>query len=183
MIEAALATCAAQPDFAPVSSGSGYRKKEYIGVGLGANNPVRDLITEAHSLFGGDSSVASMLSIGTGHPGIISFPADGGDVSLRRLRDMMNDCEQRAQEIEQQIGRVGIYFRFSVEQGMQNDSPAQAADPSWILAQTESYLTDAGICQKIGAFVHSIDSPSKVVSLDQLSMSAVLLMAHVLTPL
>jgi hypothetical protein len=171
VIEAALATCAVQPDFAPVSSGSWYRKREYIGVGLGANNPVRDLITEAHSLFGGDSSVASILSLGTGHPGIISFPADGGDVNLRRLRDMMNDCEQRAQEVEQQIGRVGIYFRFSVEQGMQNDSPGQAADPSWILAQTESYLIDEGICEKIGAFVQNIDSPSRLVSLDQLSMS------------
>jgi hypothetical protein len=120
------------------------------------------------------------LSLGTGHPGIISFPADGGDMNLRRLRDMMNDCEQKAQEIEQQIGRVGIYFRFSVEQGMQNDSPDQAADPSWILAQTESYLTDEGICERIGAFVRRIDSSSKLVSLDQLSKSTFPLMTHIL---
>jgi hypothetical protein len=37
------------------------------------------------------------------------------------MRAMMNDCDERAQEIERQISGVGIYFRFSVEQGMQNN--------------------------------------------------------------
>jgi hypothetical protein len=175
VIEAALATCATQPDFVPVSSGSGYRKKEYIGVGLGANNPVRELIAEAYSLFGGNSTVASFLSLGTGHPGNISFSLDGGEVNLQKLRDMMNDNEQRAQEIEQQIGRFGIYFRFSVEQGMQNDHPGQTADPSWILAQTESYLTDYSTCQKIGAFIQNSNSPTNAITLNQLGKSPLLL--------
>jgi len=156
--------------FSPVSSGSGYRKKEYIGAGLGANNPVRELITEAHSLFGGASSVACLLSLGNGHPGIISIASDEGDVSLHRLRDLMNDCEQRAQEMEQQIGRAGIYFRLSVEQGMQTEYPGQATDPSWILAQTESYLADSETSEKIGTFVQNINSSSTLATLDQLSM-------------
>jgi hypothetical protein len=154
-----------------VSSGSGYRKKEYIGAGLGANNPVRELITEAHSLFGGESSVACLLSLGNGHPGIISVAPDEKDISLHRLRDLMNDCEQRAQEMEQQLGRAGIYFRFSVEQGMQTEYPGQAADPSWILAQTESYLVDHETSEKIGAFVQNINSSGTLATLDQLSKS------------
>ena len=82
----------------------------------------------------------------------------------------MNDCEQRAQEMGQQIGRAGIYFRFSVEQGMQTEYPGQAADPSWILAQTESYLEDHETSEKIGAFVQNINSSSNLATLDQLSM-------------
>jgi hypothetical protein len=172
IIEAVLATCAAHPIFSPVSSGSGYRKKEYIGAGLGSNNPVRELITEAHSLFGGESSVSCLLSLGNGHPGIIPLAPDERDISLHRLRDLMNDCEQRAQEMEQQLGRAGIYFRFSVEQGMQTEYPGQAADPSWILAQTESYLEDHETSKKIGSFVHNINSSSSLATLDQLSMSS-----------
>jgi hypothetical protein len=142
VIDAALASCSAQPDFAPVSSGSGYKQKVYIAAGLGANNPVSDVITEAHELFGGDSSVAFLLSLGTGHPGTIPIPPDG-DVDMHKLmRDMMNDCEQRAQEVERRLGRVGIYFRFSVQQGMQNIHGGQAMDPNWIASQTEPYLSD-----------------------------------------
>jgi hypothetical protein len=180
VIEAVLATCAAQPIFSPVSSGSGYRKKEYIGAGLGANNPARELITEAHSLFGGASGVACLLSLGTGHPGVISVAPDGGDINLDRLRDMMNDCEQRAREMEQQIGRAGIYFRFSVEQGMQNEYPGQAADPSWILAQTDSYLADQVTSEKMGLLIQKSNYLSTPVTLDQLSKSLLLSVTHCL---
>jgi hypothetical protein len=83
----------------------------------------------------------------------------------------MNDCEQRAQEMEQQLGRAGIYFRFSVEQGMQTEYPGQAADPSWILAQTESYLADHETSEKISAFVQNINSSGTIATLDQLSKS------------
>jgi len=170
VIEAALAACAAPSMFAPVSSGSGYRKIEYIGAGLGANNPVRELITEAHSLFGGDASVSCLLSLGTGNPGIIALPPEGGNLSLQALHNMMDDCEQRAQEIDQQIGRLGIYFRFSVEQGMQNNRANMTVDPSWVMAQTMAYLEDHGIDEKIGMFVQNVTSSSGPVTLNQLSM-------------
>ncbi|KIM29935.1 hypothetical protein M408DRAFT_22387 [Serendipita vermifera MAFF 305830] len=105
VVDAALATCAAQPEFASVHSGSGVKKREYISSNV-AINPIHEVITEAHLLFGGDATVASLLSVGTGHPGIISFPQSGGKASLlRTMREMMHDCEQRAQEMEERIGR------------------------------------------------------------------------------
>jgi hypothetical protein len=122
-------------------------------------------------LFGGQSNVACLLSLGNGHPGIISIGPDESDVNLHRLRDLMNDCEQKAQEMEQQLGRAGIYFRLSVEQGMQTEYPGQAADPSWILAQTESYLEDHETSKKISSFVQNVDSSSSLATLDQLSKS------------
>jgi hypothetical protein len=167
VIDAALASCSAQPDFAPVSSGSGYKKKVYVAAGLGANNPVSDVITEAHELFGGDSSVAFLLSMGTGHPGTIPIP--DGNVDVHKLmRDMMNDCEQRAQEIERRLGRVGIYFRFSVHQGMQNIHGDQATDPSWISSQTEAYLSDQKTSENLDALLQTFSTPNKHVTLGQL---------------
>jgi hypothetical protein len=127
------------------------------------------VITEAHSLFGGDSGIASLLSLGTGHPGVISFPS-GGEADLHSImRDVMNDCEQRAQEIEQQIGRVGIYFRFSVEQGMQSDHLGPVAEPSQVVAQTENYIAEHRTSEKICEFIQHFDTATRLVTLDQLS--------------
>lgn len=170
IIDAILSTCAVQPTFSPVTSGSGYNKKEYIASILGAANPVRELITEAHSLFGGDSSVASLLSVGAGHPGVLFLAPDGGANLHAVMHNMMNDCEQRAQEMERQIGRVGIYFRFSVEQGMQNDCLGPVVDPGQVVAQTESYMADHMTEEKISGFVQNFDAATRLITLDQLGM-------------
>ena len=170
MVEAVLATCATQPAFASVSFGERYKRREYVGAGFGANNPVHKLITEAYSFFDGDSKVTSLLSLGTGHPGIIAFSS--GDEDLYTvMRKMMEDCEERAQEFEQRIGRAGIYSRFSVEQGMQEQYCGQATDPSWITTQTESYLDHPATFEKLESFVENFGEAVGRVTLDQLSMS------------
>ncbi|KAG8815596.1 hypothetical protein FRC17_000656, partial [Serendipita sp. 399] len=56
IVDAVLATCAAQPAFLPVTVGAEDWKMEYIGAILGASNPIRELISEAHALFGGSAS-------------------------------------------------------------------------------------------------------------------------------
>ena len=68
---------------------------EYIGASLGATNPVREVITEAHILFGGDSGIASLLNLETGHPRVTPFPSGDGVDLTKVMGDMMNDCEQR----------------------------------------------------------------------------------------
>ncbi|KIM19886.1 hypothetical protein M408DRAFT_172127 [Serendipita vermifera MAFF 305830] len=169
IVEAILATCATQPAFAPVSFGESYRKREYVGVGFGANNPVQELITEAHLLFGGESSVSSLLSLGTGHPGIISLSSQADSADLYRvMRDMMSDCEQKAQDMEQRLGPVGIYSRFSVDQGMQSHHLDQVTDPGWITTQTESYLTRHDTFQKLDLLVRNARIEDGGVTLDQL---------------
>jgi hypothetical protein len=166
-----LATCATQPEFIPLSSGSGFKTREYIAAG-GAANPIHEVINEAHLLFGEDSSVSCLLSLGTGHPGIITLPSAGGEATLHRMmRNMMDDCEQRAQEIEERIGRVGIYSRFSVEQGMQNDHTGGPIDAAWILAQTEDYLTRRETGEKLDLFAQIFAAHIERITLDQLSLS------------
>lgn len=168
VIDAALATCATQPQFAPIFSGQGFRKKEYIGAGIGASNPIHELFTEAQSLFGGDANVASMLSLGNGHPGIITLSSNDAEFgSANMIWDLMNDCTQKAHDIEQRIGSTGIYSRFSVEQGMQNEHSA-TIDPSWIISQTESYLGDARTENRLKTFVQKFDAPIQGITLDQL---------------
>lgn len=178
VIDAILATCAVHPEFAPISSGLGYDKREYIAAGLGAHNPVREVITEALELFGGESSIALFLSLGTGHPGVISVPPNGELDIQALMRAVANDCEQRAQDIERQIGRVGIYFRFSVDQGMQNHHAAQVVDPSWIASQSEVYLSDQRTSTSLDALLGNFYGAARHVTLDQLGTFPALLASY-----
>lgn len=163
MIEAVLATCAAQPDFAPVASG--LEKREYCAA-TWAMNPIHELIIEAHEKFGGEASVASLLSLGAGHPGISLSSANGEIVLQRMMRDI---AQQRAEEIEQRMRQVEMYSRFSVETGLQNDCPIQ--DPAWVILQTEVYLDLRETKQKMDVLAQSFSSPSAYVTLGQLSTS------------
>ncbi|KIM24761.1 hypothetical protein M408DRAFT_26728, partial [Serendipita vermifera MAFF 305830] len=168
VVEAVLATCATQPEFAPVTSGSGHKARAYIAAS-GAVNPIHEVIAEAHLLFGGDTAVALLLSVGVGHPGIISLPQDGGEVGLHTLtRGMMQDCEQRAQEIEERMGRVGIYSRFSVDQGMQNNHAGQFDDLGWITAQTEDYLGRHETGEIFDLLAQRFGTENGSITLDQL---------------
>jgi hypothetical protein len=169
VVDAVLATCASQPAFAPVSFGARHKKQEYIGE-VGVNNPVRDVIAEAQILFGRDSSVASILSVGCGHPGVVSLAPKVDASALQAvMRDVILDCESRAQEMQEQIGHLGIYFRFSVEQGMQRSQPTPGNDLSWIATQTEVYLAGTGVSSKVEELLKSCDAGIGVITLDQLS--------------
>lgn len=150
VVDAALATCASQPEFLPLSFGAWYDVQEYIGTGLGAHNPIYQVVTEARSFFRGERKVSLLLSLGTGHPGIIAL--EDKDNSLYQLmHDMLRNSEQEAQEMQRQMAQPK-YFRFSVEQGMQKiDSRAKIID--WIYAQTSAYLSLPDVTTKVDACV------------------------------
>jgi hypothetical protein len=93
----------------------------------------------------------------------------------------MDDCEQRAQEIERRIGRVGIYSRFSVEQGMQNDHPGGPLDVAWTVAQTENYLTQRDTREKLDEFEQMFNAQTGPITLNQLDPSLLLHTHMVLT--
>ncbi|KAG8875027.1 hypothetical protein FRC20_004745 [Serendipita sp. 405] len=126
VVEAALATCATRSYFLPAIIGP--LRRRYFSAGLGFGNPTRELLSEALSQFGKDQYVSAIVSFGSGHPGVLPFPSSSSSSSrnqsqpnhLQFYQELLEDCEQTSQEISRQIGNlVGIYFRFSVEQGFQ----------------------------------------------------------------
>jgi hypothetical protein len=150
VIDAAIATCASQPGFLPLSYGAWYESQEYIGAGLGANNPVHQVIEEATSYFS-HQPTAVLLSLGSGHPGILSLGSNNQTGLYRLMQEMMADSEQEAQNIQRQM-TLTRYFRFSVEQGMQTiDNRAKGLE--WILAQTSGYLSHHDVMNRIDACV------------------------------
>jgi hypothetical protein len=170
-VEAILATCATQPDFLPISIGPALSRKELIGGAMGSGNPTRELILEAYNLFGKDAHVSTILSLGSGRLGALTAPSTGEKEELADvLREMVKSCEQVAQEMETQVGHLGIYHRFSVEQGLQRIHGADLSDIDWLNAQVDSYLDEAQVSRKLDHCVESLRLRQGQVVLEQLSM-------------
>ncbi|KIM21165.1 hypothetical protein M408DRAFT_333630 [Serendipita vermifera MAFF 305830] len=169
VIEAALATCAMPPDFVPLSIGkTKYTKKEYIAA-IGTSNPINELIAEADSLFGSDSRVAYLLSMGAGNPGVITLPSSDEEKGFySTILKMMNDCERTAGAVEERLRESKIYHRLSVKQGMQNHLSDEML-LEMIVTHTAAYIASNEAHEKIKNLVESASVEVGPVTMDQLT--------------
>ncbi|PVF94461.1 TPR-like protein [Serendipita vermifera] len=168
-IEAALATCAAEPSFLPVKMGSRLRQQTYISGNISGVNPSKQLLSEAYALFGGSGRLACFLSLGPGPIDILSMYPDGSSNETERTRLLQAaivDHKKVEHEIATKIGDSGVYFRFSAAhflQGKENDK-----DLGSILTKTNAYLRDVEISRKIDACVECCRLKRGLITLDQL---------------
>ncbi|KAF4920399.1 Calcium-independent phospholipase A2-gamma [Colletotrichum fructicola] len=142
--EAALATSAATGLFDPVSIGP----RKYVDGALGANNPVDQVEDEASNLWCSESGnlkplVKCFISLGTGNPGKKSIQDRLDKFVSDTLIAISTDTEATAEKF---IGRwrqhydSNQYFRFNVEQGLQQVGVAEYEQQGLIEAATEEYL-------------------------------------------
>ena len=143
--EAALATSAATTFFDPVSIGN----RSFADGGLGANNPVDEVEGEASNIWCAESGdlkplVKCFISIGTGNPGKTSFE----DGMMKFLGQTLVAIATETENTERKfIARwakhfdEGRYFRFNVDQGLQNIGLDEYKSQGAIEAATGGYLT------------------------------------------
>lgn len=168
--EALLATLATPPLFSPVVICKGVTRLEFSSGDLIAGNPARETVKEAHEAFGGDGHVGCFLSIGSGHPGVTKAPS-ANNASLESwncfLERVLTGSEQMAQTMDEQMGRLGIFYRFSVTRGLERTAGIVGPDPGETLAQTNVYLTEASAL--MDRCVDSLRTRDGIVRLEQLS--------------
>lgn len=170
VVEAILATCASPTEFLPVEIGIEPEKKEYVGATIGTNNPIRHLITEAHTHFEQESKVGLILSTGSGHPSIFASDHNKKKNSLRTLLfEMMHDAALEASKIRT-MTYSRVYFRFSVSQGLRN-AQAHAERFKWISTQTNAYIRFGGAAKRLKKCVKQAQNGSIKISLKRLSSS------------
>ncbi|KIM32138.1 hypothetical protein M408DRAFT_214439 [Serendipita vermifera MAFF 305830] len=144
--EALLATLATPPLFTPTSISRDASVFEYLGGDLTQSNPARVVVTEAYRAFGAEARIALLLSIGSGHPGVVSFPDNNNLASWGQfLEKLVADSEQKAQEIESQMGHLGIYHRFNIVRGLKKMKPSTKFTSGEVLAHTAAYLSDVSV--------------------------------------
>jgi hypothetical protein len=80
----------------------------------GFENPIREVIKEAFHVIGAKAKVSCLLSMGTGFRGIVALD-DGKNIA----QGVRMDCERVAREIKRGLARLNIYFRLSVDHGLE----------------------------------------------------------------
>lgn len=145
ILEAAMATSAALSFFDPVDIGN----QTYLDGATGANNPVDRVWNEAQALFGSengkiDNVIGCVLSIGTGNPGTYSFSTNALEVLTKTLRKIATETEaterQFASTHSYLTSPTPRYFRFNVQQGLQDVELAEYKEAGKITSVTEEYM-------------------------------------------
>lgn len=143
--QAALATSAATTFFDPVSIGD----RSFADGGLGANNPVDEVEGEASNIWCSETGdlkplVKCFISIGTGNPGKKPFD----DSIIKFLGQTVVQIATETENTEKKfIARWAghfdekRYFRFNVEQGLQEVGLEEYKKKGAMEAATEGYLT------------------------------------------
>lgn len=157
--EAIRATTAFPLLFEHISIGpSRYEKVAYTGGDLLESNPIKLLVNERNSLYEIHDTIPAphgcIVSLGTGKPEVISLVDYRiGDVNAEEklfnaLEKMATNCETAHQEFgnDAPLGMEEIYFRFNVEQGLQNIADSDwKSDDDIITTHTREYVTSSHI--------------------------------------
>ena len=123
--EAARATSAASGFFDPIAVGQHGQK--YVDAGLGCNNPVNEVWTEAQNIWSPQGEelaplVKCFISIGTGNPGISPIEDVAFKVFTKTLKEIVTETEITAETFAKSHRGLLFqerYFRFNVDQGLQ----------------------------------------------------------------
>jgi predicted acylesterase/phospholipase RssA len=173
--EAARATSAAPTIFQNIEINASGLRQFYIDGGAGVNNPSMQVLIEAELVFPGRDA-ACLISIGTGQPNVISIPKPGllqqfvpTDV-VKAMINIATDCEMTSQAMALRFrDRPDFYFRFNVEQGMQDIELAHWDRLHKVAAHTQQYLKMQEVDQRMGVAVNAIRKQQGVISTSQIS--------------
>jgi predicted acylesterase/phospholipase RssA len=143
--QAALATSAATTFFDPVSIGN----RSFADGGLGANNPVDEVEGEASNIWCSDNGdlkplVKCFVSIGTGNPGKKAFKDSMAGFLSETVVQIATETENAGKRfIARWAGHFDEkrYFRFNVEQGLQDIGLDEYKKKGAMEAATEGYIT------------------------------------------
>lgn len=174
--EAARATTAAPTIFKGIEIvGVGSIPERFIDATIKCNNPAKLVIQEAREVFGNDQPVRILISIGSGHLGIIGLQKPDVFQKLlpseliTALKAMAKDSEDVASELQKRyLKRPDIYNRFSVTHGMDQVSLEEWKQLGVIATHTVAYLEDPLVSNSVDVAVQSLcglSSPRQNVTL------------------
>ncbi|KAJ5243803.1 hypothetical protein N7489_003899 [Penicillium chrysogenum] len=113
---------------------------EFIDAGFGYNNPCSILIQEAQREFP-ERGKMRILSIGTGLGDVVTIK-DKRISIITALKRMATSSKKVAADVDHHYGGDGKYFRFNVDQGLQDITLSDWEEASKISAHTQNYLAD-----------------------------------------
>lgn len=158
--EAVRATSAASTFFDPIALGPFW--EYFVDGATGANNPVRELWTEASDVWRWlgplEATVGCIVSIGTGAHGVSGF-GDSLIQVAKTLKRLAVETEKTAETFEREhyaLAEGGQYFRFNVTRGLENVGLEDSQMAPQISAATTDYLSSDLVSNSIRKCAHHL---------------------------
>lgn len=172
IVEALCATITIPSHFISTKIGLRLRQQDFIGGPLGSNNPTKELLKEANAIFGKDTRVAQILSLGAGKPRVLSLQASATLEDVGQLmKGMMADCEIVARELARRLYNVDAYHRLNVEAGMEGIPIDNWTVLGSIESQTNAYTDTIAVTNALELSVKNLLERIGTATLEQLSAS------------
>jgi hypothetical protein len=114
IIDALRATWAAPGILPSIPIGPKGREQMVMSAGTRFANPIREVIKEAYHIFGAESQISYILGLGSGFRGFIAVD-DGGKIT----GGSSMDCERVARDIKRSLAKLKVYYRLSVDRGLE----------------------------------------------------------------
>ncbi|KAK9386009.1 hypothetical protein V1515DRAFT_587668, partial [Lipomyces mesembrius] len=179
--QAALATSAATTFFEPVRIGN----RTFADGGLGANNPVDEVEDEATNIWCPESAdlkplVKCFLSIGTGNPGIKAFEESLVKFLALTVVGIATETEETEKRFIAKWRKhydENRYFRFNVDQGLQDIGLDEYEQQGAMESATERYLVNQAQKNRVRDCVENlklketIKLKNKLIALDKTETS------------
>lgn len=164
--EAARATTAATTFFQPVAIGA----RKFADGAVGANNPVDEVEGEASDIWCPETGdlkplVKCFISIGTGNPGKKAIEDNLFKLVSKTLPELITQTEQTEKRFiakwrQHYDGKR--YYRFNVEQGLQDVGLAEYQEQGLIEAATEGYLDHQAVSFQVRNCIQNLKSKQSV---------------------
>jgi hypothetical protein len=156
--------------FSPVKIGPRLRQQSFVGGAYGTNNPTREMLKEASTLFSPNRRVAQILSLGSGLPRVISAePSADGEGVHRLLKEIATDCEMVAQELSTRLYTIDAYLRLNVDRRMEFVRMTDWNDLSSIESHTAAYIGTAIVTGALDTSVRHLQERIGALTLGQIS--------------
>ncbi|CAE6476809.1 unnamed protein product, partial [Rhizoctonia solani] len=141
MWEALYATMAHPDFFKSIDIAEGSLKYSFVGGELGNSNPLGHVLAEVRDIYP-DQYVSCIMSIGAGHAHTIHIPSTDRQQASLAMRAMATDSERVAEEMARRFqDTAGVYFRFNVDQGIQDVETDDWEKLGTVGAHTRAYLS------------------------------------------
>ncbi|KAF2726695.1 phospholipase [Polyplosphaeria fusca] len=168
--QAALATSAATQFFDPVTIGA----RTYVDGALGANNPLDEIEGEASDIWYPDTGISDLqaqvscfISIGTGVPGKKPLQDNAVKFAKETLVRLATETEKTANRFASRWRKQLLdkkYYRFNVQQGLQDVGLQEFEKEGIIESTTEEYLSEQDVKFRVADCVRSLEVRTGMLS-------------------
>ena len=179
--EAARATSAAPTYFERME----INDRSYVDGGLGRNNPSREVLHEAKTLFGA-RKIGCLVSIGTGLARVIAIKEPWPHQKfiptnvIPGLTGIATDPEDTHEAMLQLFANLpNTYFRLNVDQGMEDIQLSDWKKMRSVGVCTMEYMKKEEVRQDLDSLVNAITAPKGVISIEELGMEESLLFIRI----